>query len=156
MASNWKGQFKPHSFELFDEGNKPIHGGVVVRVLKKGNLLQKGINQNKLQKGINRAKVNNKDQVMQNNQDAELHKTEAALQWQRPGGLFVMMLVVKNLTKIPSSSSPKLKQNQKIQLNSSRMMDWLVMLHRRHRLWQVGLNNHTMEVNNGLGWKRWK
>ena len=68
------------AFELFDEGNKPIHGGVVVvRVLKKGNLLQKGINLEKLQKGINLkapkginlAKVNNKDQVTQNHQDAE-------------------------------------------------------------------------------------
>ena len=87
------------AFELFDEGNKPIHGGVVVvRVLKKGNLLQKGINLEKLQKGINLkapkginlAKVNNKDQVTQNHQDAELHKIEAALQWQRPGGLLVM------------------------------------------------------------------
>ena len=72
-----------HAFELFDEGNKPIHGGVVVvRVLKKGNLLQKG---------INLEKVNNKDQVKQNHEDAELHKIEAALQWQRPGGLVVMM-----------------------------------------------------------------
>ena len=86
------------AFELFDKGNKPIHAGVVVvRVLKKG------INLEKLKKGINLAKVNNKYRVLQNHQDAELHKTGAASQWQRPGGLLVMMLVVKKLIKIQLS-----------------------------------------------------
>ena len=91
------------AFELFDKGNKAIHAGVVVvRVLKKG------INLEKLKKGINLAKVNNKYRVLQNHQDAELHKTGATLR----GGLLVMMPVVKNLIKIPLNSSPKLMRNR--------------------------------------------